>query len=143
MFGKRFTIFMGINVMPVTVFSLILVVESILIFILNAEALSDISTVAIWIFGLIGIPFALLQILFMISNRPVLGANDNLSGMAVYYELAKTFNSPENRPKSVEVWIAAFGCEETETHEVWRGCDLSVLSDHRKGEMSCAGSGHS
>lgn len=112
MFGNRFTIFMAINVLLVTVFSLFLVVENILIFVLNAEALSGIGSVAIWIFGLIGVPFALLQIFFMISNRPVMGANDNLSGMAVCYELAKTFSSPENRPESVEVWIAAFGCEE-------------------------------
>ena len=113
MFGNRFTIFLIINVLVATVFSLFLVVENILIVVHNAEVLSGISQTAIWIFVLIGVPFALLQIFFLISNRPVMGANDNLSGMAVCYELAKTFSSPESRPESVEIWIAAFGCEET------------------------------
>lgn len=58
------------------------------------------------------IPIALIQFFFIISNQPVMGANDNLSGMAVCYEIARYYSLSENRPKNTEVWINAYGCEE-------------------------------
>jgi len=58
------------------------------------------------------IPIALIQFFFIISNQPVMGANDNLSGMAVCYEIARYYSFSENRPRNTEVWINAYGCEE-------------------------------
>ena len=58
------------------------------------------------------IPTVIIQLIFIISNHPVMGANDNLSGMAVCYEIVKNLSLPENKLKNVEVWICAFGCEE-------------------------------
>ncbi len=57
-------------------------------------------------------PIPIIQLLFIISNRPVMGANDNLSGMAVCYEIVKFLKSSEFKLKNLEVWICAFGCEE-------------------------------
>jgi len=58
------------------------------------------------------IPIALIQFFYMISNRPVMGANDNLSGMAVCYEIAKFYNLSENKLENTELWINAYGSEE-------------------------------
>ncbi len=58
------------------------------------------------------IPIALIQFFFIISNHPVMGANDNLSGMAVCYEIARYYSLSENKPRNTEVWIIAYGCEE-------------------------------
>jgi len=44
------------------------------------------------------------------SNEVVDGANDNLSGVAVSLLVGKYL--AENRPKYVETWVGAFGCEE-------------------------------
>jgi len=58
------------------------------------------------------IPIALIQFFFIISNQPVMGANDNLSGMAICYGIALYYRLSENRPRNTEVWINAYGCEE-------------------------------
>lgn len=44
------------------------------------------------------------------SNRLVLGANDNLSGVAVTLAIAKYLH--KNRPRNTEVCVISFGCEE-------------------------------
>jgi len=44
------------------------------------------------------------------SSRLVLGANDNLSGVAVTLAIAKYLH--KKRPKFTEVWAISFGCEE-------------------------------
>ena len=44
-----------------------------------------------------------------------MGANDNLSGLATCYELAKYFSDPIHQPQSCEIWIAGYGCEEIGT----------------------------
>lgn len=60
----------------------------------------------------VGIIPALLQLFFMISNIPVMGANDNLSGVAISCNLAKFFADENNNLINTELWICAFGCEE-------------------------------
>jgi len=65
-----------------------------------------------FIFLIITLPFPLIQLIFIISNRPVIGANDNLSGMAVCYEIAKNFAVSTNKLNNVEVWINTYGSEE-------------------------------
>jgi len=63
-------------------------------------------------FLIITLPFPLIQLIFIISNRPVMGANDNLSGMAVCYEIAKNLSISTNKLNNVELWINTYGCEE-------------------------------
>ncbi len=70
-----------------------------------------IEMILVWIL-ILGIIPALIQLFFLISNQPVMGANDNLAGMGVSYSLAKYFSQEENRLKNLEIWILAFGCEE-------------------------------
>nr|MDO8086442.1 M28 family peptidase [Candidatus Sigynarchaeum springense] len=59
----------------------------------------------------VGVPY-ILWILKNAASRSkiVLGANDNLSGVAAAMALGKYVK--EHRPKHVEVWTGAFGCEE-------------------------------
>jgi hypothetical protein len=59
----------------------------------------------------VGYPF-LLWVAKNAASRSkiVLGANDNLSGVAASLALGKYFK--EHRPKHIEIWTGAFGCEE-------------------------------
>ena len=59
---------------------------------------------------LIGLFFALFFKLKMVTNIPVMGANDNLSAVAVVLGLAEVV--AQNRPKNVEVLLVSFGSEE-------------------------------
>ncbi|MHA1786493.1 MAG: M20/M25/M40 family metallo-hydrolase [Candidatus Helarchaeota archaeon] len=59
------------------------------------------------------VPWLILYLYVIIGwggKVPVQGANDNLSGSAVSVAIARYLK--ENRPKNVEVWVGAFGCEE-------------------------------
>lgn len=59
----------------------------------------------------VGFPF-MMWVVWNASNRStkVLGANDNLSGVAVAMLLGKHFK--EHRPENVEIWFGSFGSEE-------------------------------
>jgi len=106
-----FIIIVGINVIFNVILLIILVLKNLFNVINIGVRFTKFELGMYWIF--IGIiPIALTQLFFMISNRPVMGANDNLSGMAVCYEIAKNLTTPENKPKNIEVWINAYGCEE-------------------------------
>lgn len=59
---------------------------------------------------LIGCVLVIYFALFLRSNRLILGANDNLSGVAVTLAIAKYLH--QKRPKNTEVWVISFGCEE-------------------------------
>ena len=59
---------------------------------------------------LVGCVFIMYFVLNLRSSRLVLGANDNLSGVAVTLAIAKYLH--KNRPKNTEVWVISFGCEE-------------------------------
>ncbi|MFX1514016.1 MAG: M28 family metallopeptidase, partial [Promethearchaeota archaeon] len=52
----------------------------------------------------------LLIALTLHSSQAVLGANDNLSGVAVILEAGKAIS--QNRPQNVDVLLVSFGCEE-------------------------------
>ncbi len=59
--------------------------------------------------------FAYPYIVWVVKNaasrsKLVLGANDNLSGVAASLALGQHFK--EHRPKHVEIWAGSFGCEE-------------------------------
>lgn len=102
---------LAINLFLNVILLVILIMKNFLVLIQLETLLLSIEILLFWVF-LVLIPTTILQLFFIISNRPVMGANDNLSGVAVCYEIAKNLNLPENKPKNVEVWICAFGCEE-------------------------------
>ena len=58
------------------------------------------------------VPFQLYTFLRVLSDDPVLGANDNLSGVANCLLLAEHLSRPEARPRRTTVWLVSFGCEE-------------------------------
>lgn len=106
-----FVVVVGVNVILNEILLITLVIKNILNMINLETNLSTYELILYWIF-IAGIPVALVQLFFIISNLPVMGANDNLSGMAVCYEIAKNLSIPENKPKDIEIWINAYGCEE-------------------------------
>ena len=48
----------------------------------------------------------------VISKTSVMGANDNLSALAVCLSAARYFSDPKNKLTHSELWIVSFGCEE-------------------------------
>lgn len=109
--GYKFGVVITINFMLNVIMSLFLIIRIIFILMGNEAQLTMYVNIFFWIF-LIGIPFAILQLFFIISNLPVMGANDNLSAVAICYELMKHLSKEESKPKNIEVWIAQYGCEE-------------------------------
>jgi len=109
--GFAFALIFALNIFLNVIIFVMLIIKNILILLQLEAFFFGFYFFMLWIF-VAGIPIALVQFLFVISNRPVMGANDNLSGTAVCYELAKNLSDPKNKPKSVEVWINSYGCEE-------------------------------
>ncbi len=62
------------------------------------------------IIPLIGLFFAVFFKLNIVTKVPVMGANDNLSAVAVVLRLAKVVS--QSRPRNVEVFFVSFGSEE-------------------------------
>jgi hypothetical protein len=59
---------------------------------------------------LLGVILTVALRLGLKSNTQTLGANDNLSGVAVTLGVAEYFS--ENRAKNTDVWVISHGCEE-------------------------------
>ncbi len=111
MFKYGFIVIIAINLFLTAILLIILLIKNILIVIKLEALFLNIEIIFFWAFLLL-IPTVLIQLFLIISNHPVMGANDNLSGLAVCYEIVKNLSLPENKLKNVEVWICAFGCEE-------------------------------
>lgn len=109
---NKFPIIIGINWTLNTMLFLLLIAKNILILAGLQSVILPIERIIFMVF-IFTIPIPIVQLFLIISNRPVMGANDNLSGMAVCHELLKSLSLPENKPNTVEVWINAYGCEET------------------------------
>ena len=58
------------------------------------------------------IPLEIYTCVNIVSDRPVMGANDNLSALAVCLGVADHLSDIKNLPKNTEVWLCSFGCEE-------------------------------
>lgn len=56
-------------------------------------------------------PLLIYGAFYTVSNRPVMGADDNLSSIAVLMAIARHFKST-NRLRRTEIWIVSHGCEE-------------------------------
>jgi len=62
--------------------------------------------------SVVGFPVFVITLLGFIGGTPVLGANDNLSGVGLALTLGKYFSKDENRLNNVELWVGSFGSEE-------------------------------
>ncbi|MHA1111938.1 MAG: M28 family peptidase [Promethearchaeota archaeon] len=62
--------------------------------------------------SLIGFPVFVITLLGFIGGTPVLGANDNLSGVGLALAIGKYFSKDEHRLNNVELWVGSFGSEE-------------------------------
>jgi acetylornithine deacetylase/succinyl-diaminopimelate desuccinylase-like protein len=65
-----------------------------------------------FILSLMGLPIFFKTILGLINGYPVMGANDNLSGVGISLALAKYFSEPQHRLHHTELWVGSFGSEE-------------------------------
>ena len=82
LFRNKYTIIFGVNVFLNVILFLLLIMKNVSILFSFQAIIFNVEIVVFWIL-VITIPFPLTQLFFMILNRPVMGANDNLSGMAV------------------------------------------------------------
>ncbi len=62
--------------------------------------------------SIIGFPVFMITLLGFIGGTPVLGANDNLSGVGLALAIGKYFSEDKNRLKNIELWLGSFGSEE-------------------------------
>lgn len=107
--GYGFAIFIALNLILNAILIIMLIIR-IIFLILQISQIIFFMELTIFSIFLGAIPIAVIHLLFMISNKPIIGANDNLSAMAICNELARYFK--RNALNNVELWIAAFGCEE-------------------------------
>ncbi|MBN2157049.1 MAG: M28 family peptidase [Candidatus Lokiarchaeota archaeon] len=117
-FGDKSMLFFAVSIIYTVLIMFLTVIKLILIQ-FNMQYLFS-----YWIFGIswIDIVFILITIfLFPIliitlhgfsGGIPVLGANDNLSGVALALIIGKYFTQSENRLHNIELWVGAFGSEE-------------------------------
>jgi hypothetical protein len=64
------------------------------------------------IISLIGFPVFIITLQGFLGGTPVLGANDNLSGVGLALAVGRYFSKDENRLNNVELWVGSFGSEE-------------------------------
>jgi len=75
----------------------------------NSTIIATLDLVQTSLFFL-GVPLILLFAFFLRSNTEVLGANDNLSAVAVVLEAGKQVS--KNRAEDTEIWLVSFSGEE-------------------------------
>jgi hypothetical protein len=113
-FGSRFGLFMAIVVLSSVLLALLTFLH-VLFSITGPESLlGGYHKVAFPFLVLLvaTVPIQLYVFLRVISEEPVLGANDNLTGVADCLLLAEHLSRRANRPERTTVWLASFGCEE-------------------------------
>jgi hypothetical protein len=102
--------FMGVHFVLVALLMLVLIIK----FLLAAFSISFSYTLDLTLLVVFAafIPLEIYTYINVISDRPVMGANDNLSALAVCLGVADHLSDPENLPENTEVWLCSFGCEE-------------------------------
>jgi Peptidase family M28 len=113
-FGAKYSLFMAM-VFFSNVILLLLVLASVLVSATGSEPwLQGYRRVEMPVLLLLTatVPFQLYTFLRVLSEKPVLGANDNLTGVAVCLALADALSVPANRLKRTAVLLVSFGCEE-------------------------------
>ncbi len=113
-FGAGFGLFMAVVVLSSGLLTLLAFLQNLFSFTGPPSLLAGYQTIAFPFLVLLvaTVPIQLYVFLRVISKEPVLGANDNLSGVANCLELAAQLSRPENRPERTTVWLVSFGCEE-------------------------------
>jgi len=113
-FGSRFGLFMAVVVLSSALLTILTFLSLLLSFTGPEALLAGYQAVALPFLILLtaGVPVQLYTFLRVISEEPVLGANDNLSGVADCLALAEHLSQPETRPRQTTVWLVSFGCEE-------------------------------
>jgi aminopeptidase YwaD len=108
-FGKRFGTKVSIFMVLPLIFNPLLALFSLFKIMIQIPLVADIILFVIMIAPVpILIPFGLK----VISKTSVMGANDNLSALAVCLAIAQYFSNPKNKLTNSELWIVSFGCEE-------------------------------
>jgi len=108
-FGKRFGTKVSIFMVLPLIFNPLLALFSIIKILIPIPFIADVILLIIILAPLpILIPFGMK----VISKTSVMGANDNLSALAVCLTAAQYFSNPKNKLAHSEVWIVSFGCEE-------------------------------
>ncbi len=104
-FGTKVSIFMALPI----VFNPILLLFSVIKIMIPLPFMVELILVILLVAPIpILIPFGIK----VISKTPVMGANDNLSSLAVCLATAQYFSDPKNKLANSELWIVSFGCEE-------------------------------
>ena len=113
-FGSRFGLFMAVVVLSSALMTILTFLRVLLSFTGPEVLLAGYQAVALPFLILLtaGVPVQLYTFLRVISEEPVLGANDNLSGVANCLALAEHLSGAETRPQRTTVWLVSFGCEE-------------------------------
>lgn len=113
-FGSGFGIFMAVVVLSSALLTVLTFLRVLLPLTGPAALATGYERVALRFFVLLAatVPFQLYTLLRVLSDDPVLGANDNLSGVANCLLLAEHLSRPEARPRKTTVWLVSFGCEE-------------------------------
>ena len=113
-FGSRFGLFMAVVVLSSALLTILTFLHVLFSFTGSEALLAGYQAVALPFLILLtaGVPVQLYTFLRVISEEPVLGANDNLSGVANCLALAEHLSRPETRPQRTTVWLVSFGCEE-------------------------------
>ena len=114
-FGSRFPLFMTTVVLANAFLFILCTLQLLFLSVGSAGLLAGYSAVTFP--GLIlltaTVPVQLYVFLKVICpEQPVMGANDNLSAVAVCLLLADYLSLPKNRPQRTAVWLASFGSEE-------------------------------
>jgi len=104
-FGNKVSIFM---MLPI-IFNPLLLIFSLLKIVIP---LSFVVNLFLLIVLISPVPILIWFGIKVISKTPVMGANDNLSALAVCFTAAQYFSDPKNKLKNSELWIVSFGCEE-------------------------------
>jgi aminopeptidase YwaD len=108
-FGKRFGTKVSFFMILPLIFNPLLAIFSILKMMIQIPLAADIILFVIMVAPVpILIPFGMK----VISKTSVMGANDNLSALAVCLSAARYFSESKNKLAHSEVWIVSFGCEE-------------------------------
>lgn len=108
-FGKRFGTKVSIFMVLPLIFNPLLALFSVLKILTQLPSIANIILLIIMVAPLpILIPFGMK----VISKTSVMGANDNLSALAVCLSAARYFSEPHHQLNHSELWIVSFGCEE-------------------------------
>jgi len=108
-FGKRFGTKVSIFMVLPLIFHPLLALFSIISLVIP---LSLIGKLLLFVIVIAPVPIMIPFGLKVISKTSVMGANDNLSALAVCLSAARYFSLPTNKLKHSELWIVSFGCEE-------------------------------